>query len=98
MDAAQTTTAKSEPRFKTADVCRRYAVNRNKVGKWIAAGHLEAVDVSETPGVGLPRWRFSLAALEEFDRRRSSRSKTTTTTPRPTSARAAVPDLLGIGD
>lgn len=59
-------------RLTVAEVAERLGINTTKVGKFIAAGSLRAVDVSYTPGKGKPRWRISIEALAEFEASRSN--------------------------
>ncbi|MEO0515274.1 MAG: helix-turn-helix domain-containing protein [Planctomycetota bacterium] len=45
-------------------------VKSGKVLGWIRTGELEAWDSSINPGIGNPRWRVSIDALEAFRQRR----------------------------
>ncbi|MEX0655874.1 MAG: helix-turn-helix domain-containing protein [Phycisphaeraceae bacterium] len=77
-------TSKPLARYYTPPtLAKLFGINVSKVLAWIAAGELEAVDVSNRPGVGRPRWRISAEAIERFERRRSSfTTNKPTTTPR----------------
>jgi excisionase family DNA binding protein len=55
------------------EVARRLRVSADKVRSWIMRGELRAVNVADRVG-GRPRWRISLEAVEEFERRRAALS------------------------
>lgn len=62
--------------FTPPQIARARGLRVGKVLAWIARGELEAINCADRPG-GRPRWRVSAAALESFDRARSSRSRIT---------------------
>jgi hypothetical protein len=57
--------------FTTADVARRLRVGEDTVRTWIKRGELVAVNTAAAL-CGKPRWIVTPAALEAFERRRSS--------------------------
>lgn len=57
--------------FSVKYVADRYGTNNSKVGKWIADGVLEAINVATKPN-GVPRWRISPEALAAFEALRKS--------------------------
>lgn len=52
-------------------VAARLGIKPAKVIGWIRGGELDAIDVSNRPGVGRPRFRISPAALQAFEDQRS---------------------------
>lgn len=62
----------AEPTLTVAEVAARRRVNRKRVLEWIAAGDLEAVDVTGTGGKRAT-WRISEDALAAFDEKRRYR-------------------------
>lgn len=58
-------------RLTVAEVAETLGVDANKVLRWIKAGELRAIDVSQKRGVK-PRWRIAPADLELFETRRSN--------------------------
>lgn len=52
-------------------VAKRLGVKPEKVIRWIRRGELEAIDVTERLGLGRPRFRIGLAALEKFEAKRT---------------------------
>jgi len=48
------------------NVAERLQVPADKVRSWIKSGILDAVDVSDNPGRGKPRYRISDDSLEAF--------------------------------
>ncbi len=55
------------------EVARLWGIRPSKVLAWIRSGELRAIDASERPGVGRPRYRIDLADLADFERRRAVR-------------------------
>jgi hypothetical protein len=62
-------------------VARERGIKPAKVLAFIASGELEAVNHA-TSRIGRSRWLISRAALEAFDRSRSSRTSAALATPR----------------
>ncbi len=52
-------------------VAKRLGVSAEKVLRWIRAGELRGIDVSERPGVGRPRFRIDSLDLTVFLERRA---------------------------
>lgn len=50
---------------------KRIGVKPDKVVSWIRAGELRAIDVSEKPGTGKPRFRISEADISAFEESRT---------------------------
>jgi hypothetical protein len=65
------------------EIATRFSVKPEAVTAWIAAGELVAINVAR-PGATRPRWRISEEAIEDFERRRSSRPQQN---PKPASRR-----------
>lgn len=74
-DAART---ESDRYFTPPEVARRYGVAPETVRAWIAAGELDAIDVSDR-STSRPRYRISREALAAFERRRAAVAKPKTT-------------------
>lgn len=55
----------------TRQVAERMAIDVGKVTRWIKAGELKAIDVSQTRG-GKPRYRIPENELERFIHSRST--------------------------
>ena len=73
------------------EFAKRYGINTDKVHVFIRDGELRAIDVSQKPG-GRPRWRITPEAIEEFERRRSS--KTPAASPKPKRRRKTPDDVV----
>ena len=64
----------SEIRAHTVkEIAARYRVKPHTVLAWISRGDLRAVDVSQDPTRGRPRWRVTPDALIEFENRRCTK-------------------------
>lgn len=59
------------PLFSPAEIAKSRGVNVTKVLTWINSGELKAVNYAAKLG-GLPRWKVSASALEDFERLRQS--------------------------
>ena len=70
METAQNTIERTD--LTPPTIARMLGVKVAKVHGWINAGELDAWDSSIRAGVGKPRWRVSIDALEAFRRRRSN--------------------------
>lgn len=56
-----------------ARLTERWGVSADHVRDLISSGQLPAIDVSLNPGRGKARWRIPLAAVEEFEKQRTSK-------------------------
>ncbi len=52
-------------------VAERLGVSPEKIIRWVRRGELRAVNVSETAGMGKPRFRIDPTDLAVFEQRRS---------------------------
>jgi len=68
----------SPPQF-----ARQRGIRPAKVLGWIRDGELVALDLSETPGEGRPRWKIGPEAIATFDEARSSQNSSVATAPKP---------------
>ena len=64
--------ARKPATFSPHQVAVRYGVGINKVLRWIREGEILAVNVAEKVDQERPRWRISVAAVADFEARRSS--------------------------
>jgi hypothetical protein len=60
---------------KVSEVADILATSQSRVLTLIHSGEIDAVDVSENPGTGRPRWRVTPEALQRFAEQRSSRAR-----------------------
>ncbi len=51
----------------------RWGVKAEKIIAFIRTGELRAFDISQSPGLGKPRYRISPDAVIEFENRRSTK-------------------------
>jgi hypothetical protein len=58
--------------YTVADIVKRFGVNEHAVLGWIKNRELRAINVGRSQGKKKPRWRISQAALEDFERSRTS--------------------------
>jgi Helix-turn-helix domain len=57
--------------YSVKDLCRRWKVGQDKVYGFIRRGELVGVNVAANLS-RRPQWRFTLKAVEDFERRRTS--------------------------
>lgn len=80
------------PRYITPpQYAEQLGVSPDKVRAWCASGAIRAIDVSEHPGVGRPRWRISPDAIAEWEEGRTAKPKTK---PRRRARRKGVLDII----
>jgi hypothetical protein len=60
--------------YSVKDLCRRWKVGQDKVYGFVRAGELIGVNIAANLS-SRPQWRFTLKAVEEFERRRTSAPK-----------------------
>ncbi len=53
-------------------IAKRLGISAEKVVRWIRAGELRGIDVSEQPGVGRPRFRVDPLDLAAFLEQRAA--------------------------
>ncbi len=58
--------------YSVAQVAERYVVNATKVGAWIKAGELKAINVALDARGERARWRITPEALSEFEAARAA--------------------------
>jgi len=63
-----------EQTYSVRDLEQRYRVTTATVLHWIESRQLRAINVGVDPGKRKPRWRVSQAALDAFERQRSTRT------------------------
>lgn len=82
------------PWYTVAEVAEALRTSQSRVLGHIHAGRLGAVDISERPGKGRPRWRIPADELERFRTQRTCTRATASAAPAHRRTRAKVRQFI----